>query len=46
MAPNMLKSFKNLKKLFPNLNHITCLTHAINRVCETIRDHNEDLNER
>jgi len=43
-AKYMLKSFKNLKTLFPCLHHITCLAHALHRVCECIREKFEDIN--
>jgi hypothetical protein len=36
-ASYMLKPCEHLKINFPNLNHITCLAHCLNRVCEKIR---------
>lgn len=33
----MLKAGKNLKTLFPNLVHVTCLAHGVNRVAEQVR---------
>jgi predicted Zn-dependent protease with MMP-like domain len=33
----MIKAGKNLKELYPNLLHITCLAHGMNRVAEEIR---------
>ena len=43
-ASYMLLAVKNLKNHFSNLNHITCLSHALHRVCEKIRSDNEDVN--
>jgi hypothetical protein len=38
-ASYMVKAFENLKaNLFSNLNHITCLAHSLNRVCDAIRE--------
>jgi hypothetical protein len=36
-ASYLLKPCEHLKINFPNLNHITCLAHCLNRVCEKIR---------
>lgn len=36
-APYMKKAGKVLKVLFPNLLHVTCLAHALHRICEEIR---------
>ena len=46
-ASYMLKAIENLKKaeLYPNLNQITCLCHALNRVCEVIRIEHPEVNE-
>jgi hypothetical protein len=33
----MLKSYSNLKVLYQNLIHYTCLAHGLNRVAETVR---------
>jgi hypothetical protein len=41
----MIKAGKNLKTLFTKLNHISCLAHALHRVCEKIRNQNELVNE-
>lgn len=43
-APYMLKAGKGLKQLFPNLKHVTCLIHGLNRVCEFIKDNYDDVN--
>jgi len=43
-ASYMLKACENLKLNFPSLNHITCLAHCLNRVCETIRNKFNDVN--
>lgn len=37
-APYMLKAGQNLKIFYPNLVHVTCLAHGINRVAECIRE--------
>ncbi|ODM91476.1 hypothetical protein Ocin01_15206 [Orchesella cincta] len=34
----MLRAGKNLKKTYPELMHVTCLAHGLNRVAETIKD--------
>lgn len=36
-AAYMLKAGQNLKTLFPNMKHISCLAHALNLVAEKIR---------
>lgn len=36
-AAYMLKAYSNLKVLYENLIHCTCLAHGLNRVAETIR---------
>lgn len=43
-ASYMLKSGKGLKQLFPNLKHVTCLIHGLNRVCEFIKDNYDNVN--
>ena len=35
-APYMVKAGSDLKTFFPNLLHITCLAHALHRVCEKV----------
>lgn len=44
-ASYMLKAFKNLKEIFSNLKHITCLAHAFHLVCENMRNECATLNE-
>lgn len=44
-APYMLKAGRNLKEIFPHLKHITCVIHALNRVCEFIKDQHDTINE-
>jgi hypothetical protein len=39
-AKVMLKVGIVLKETYPNLNHITCIVHALHRVCEKIREGN------
>lgn len=43
-APYMLKAGRGLKGIFPNLKHVTCLVHGLNRVCEVIKERNEGVN--
>lgn len=43
-APYMIKAGHGLKGTFPNLKHVTCLVHALNRVCETIKEENQTVN--
>jgi hypothetical protein len=40
MATPMVKAMKNLKLHFRNLHHVTCLSHALHRVCEKVRENN------
>lgn len=40
----MVKAVKTLKIFSPNLIHITCLGHAVNRVLEKIRKLYPDIN--
>ena len=35
----MLKAGKNLKSMYPDLLHITCLAHGVNLVAEEVRSH-------
>lgn len=37
-AAYMLKAGKLLKKEYPNLLHITCVAHALHRICEFVRN--------
>jgi hypothetical protein len=37
-ASYMVLAGKNFKSFFPNLNHITCIAHALNRVCSSIQE--------
>lgn len=39
-AKYMVLEIKNLKEMFPNLNHVTCLCHAIHNLCDKIRKDN------
>lgn len=39
-ATAMIKGIKAAKELYPNINHITCLSHALHRVCEFVRNKN------
>lgn len=43
-ASVMLKTGKLLQEHFPNMLHVTCLAHALHRVCEFIRDSFPDIN--
>jgi hypothetical protein len=40
----MVKAFSYLKSVFHILQHITCLAHALNRVCERIRENFINVN--
>lgn len=40
----MVKAAKTLKIFYPNVIHITCLAHAVNRVLEKIRELYPDIN--
>lgn len=42
-AAYMLKTGKLLKECFPNMLHITCLAHALHRICEFVRDQFPDV---
>uniref|UniRef100_A0A915I6P4 DUF659 domain-containing protein n=1 Tax=Romanomermis culicivorax TaxID=13658 RepID=A0A915I6P4_ROMCU len=37
-ASHMLESGQNLKNLFTNLNHVTCLAHSLDQICQTVVD--------
>lgn len=43
-AAYMVKSATSLKIFYPNLIHVTCLAHALNLVCEVIRNEYEGVN--
>lgn len=43
-APYMLKAGRGLKEMFPNLKHLTCLIHGLNRVCDLIKENNDVVN--
>ena len=40
-----VKCFRDLKVLFPNLHHITCLAHAIHRVAEKVRESHKSVDD-
>lgn len=42
-APYMIKAGKHLTTFYVNMIHMTCLAHAIHRVCEFIRSSFEDV---
>ncbi|PSN56560.1 hypothetical protein C0J52_14756 [Blattella germanica] len=44
-APYMFSAIKQLKPLFPKLKHVTCLVHALHKVCESIRNEYNISNE-
>lgn len=44
-APYMVRSAINLKVFYPNLLHVTCLAHGLNRVAEEIRNQFPMVNE-
>jgi len=43
-APACLSGVKKAKKTFKNMKHVTCIAHAMQRVCETIRQNNLKAN--
>ena len=43
-APYMLKTGENLKLIYPNLRHTTCLAHLLHNVSEQVRATFEDIN--
>lgn len=43
-APYMVKAGQQLKTIYPNLVHVTCLAHGCNRVAEHIRCEFSDVN--
>ena len=44
-AAYMLLAGKNLKPFFPCMLHVSCLAHAINRICEVIRESFDSVND-
>jgi hypothetical protein len=44
-ASYLLKSISNLKSIFPNLKHITCIAHALHRVSCVVMNENKETNE-
>jgi hypothetical protein len=40
----MLKAMNNLILFFPNLHHVTCLAHALHRVCMKVAEENQEIN--
>jgi len=36
-AAYMLSAFSNLKQMYNNLKHVTCVVHCLHRVCESVR---------
>lgn len=36
--------WRKLKIFYPNLIHVTCMTHALNLVCEKIRNSYKNIN--
>jgi len=43
-APYMTKAGRDLKVFFPSLVHLTCIAHALHRVCEKVREIFIDVN--
>ena len=41
----MVSAVNQLKYLFPKLKHVTCLVHALHRVCESIRNEYDIVNQ-
>ena len=44
-APYMTCSATNLKTFFSNMSHITCIVHALDRVCRKIQENFANLNQ-
>ncbi|XP_077525696.1 uncharacterized protein LOC144137628 [Haemaphysalis longicornis] len=44
-AAYMYKAAHLLKAFYPQMLHVTCLAHALHRVCEELRKHFTDVNE-
>lgn len=44
-APYIVLASKTLKILYPKLLHVTCIVHGLHRVCEKIRDENDEVND-
>jgi hypothetical protein len=46
-APNMMASINQLKssELYPSVNHVSCLAHALHNVCEAVRKDNVKVDE-
>lgn len=44
-ASYMLLAIANLKPMYSNLRHVTCIAHALHRVCEAIKDEYSYANE-
>lgn len=44
-AAYMIKAGRTLNSLFPNMTHVTCVAHGLNRVAETVRGLFDDVNE-
>ncbi|XP_068081700.1 uncharacterized protein [Anabrus simplex] len=43
-APYMIKAGKSLKLLYPKMLNVTCLTHAMHRVAEELREKSSSVN--
>lgn len=44
-APYIVLAGKTLKIVYPKLLHVTCIVHRLHRVCEKIRDENDEVND-
>ena len=44
-APYMLLGIANLKPMYSNLNHVTCIAHALHLVCDALKDKYSNANE-
>lgn len=44
-APYMVKCFCDLKCIYPDRVHVTCIVHLLHRVAEEIRQASEELND-
>ena len=45
LAPYMLLAIANLKPMYSNPIHVTCIAHALYRVCEALKDEYSYANE-
>lgn len=44
-GPYMIKAGKGPKEMYPNMKHVTCIIHGLNRICEFVKKQYDDVNE-